>query len=73
MTCEKCLCPHCIRNVNCMDDKNEDKSQIEPCFNCDECGITKGCVKKLECEEYRISNDYAMRKRKQLKVLRKKV
>lgn len=80
--CSKCLCNTCVHNCECDYTKitEEEKSDDDTCWNCDECYFYGGDTKlsqnivKFECDKYKKMKYYieldAKKQRKKLGIVR---
>lgn len=69
--CGDCICNHCANSTECLD--NCTGEMDEPCFVCEECRNYDGKGKymwRCECIRYKITNSYAAKRRKKLRVVK---
>ena len=82
LICNKCLCNTCVHNCECDYTKitEEEKSDDDTCWNCDECYFYGGDpelsqnIVKFECDKYKKMKYYieldAKKQRKKLRIVR---
>ena len=71
MPCFDCICNHCANCTECWD--NCTGEMDEPCYVCEECKNYDGTGKDMwrcECDRYKITNQYAEKKRKKFRIVK---
>ncbi len=71
--CYDCICNHCTNSTECgdIDTGEADKA----CYTCENCKYFDGNGKSMwqaECAEYKITNQYAAKRRNQFKIVKNK-
>lgn len=70
--CGGCICNHCANSVECID--NCTGEAVFGCFTCDDCKGWDGKGTdnwKSQCSNYKVTEAYAKRVRKNFKVIKK--
>ena len=68
--CFDCICNHCANSTECWDHCTVEMD--EPCYECEGCLNYEGKGKdmwKCECERYKITKQYAEKKRKKFQIV----